>query len=251
MAGCCGAIATGGTRLSASLVLVGGICIFIYGCVMLSQELNGFSIFVCSLGGYTMLVGCVGIGLSMMQTARCFTYLYVGLLSIAIVFESTAGVSLKADPDWAQNFLLGETCGALNSTMCGSQVQEAEDFFNKHTDAVFLAILGAVFLQLFSALFACCFKKTHAENGFSEIAQEPGLLEQGYYGGRMGEVGQSNYPNTPGYNSGNSSSGYENERMSESRAHANRLREKYGIPQQGSTRQSRSGYYSDNSERGM
>lgn len=175
---CCGALATCTTRITAGSVLLVGLVVFTYGLVMMGTEVNGLSIFVTSFGAYTALVGATGVTLSCMTTGRKFTYVFVVLLSIALIAEVFGGVALKADKEWAEKFFLGETCGTLNSTNCGQQVQDAERFFDKHQNMVFFSLCGVAAVQCFAGIFACCFKSTHSD--YDKLAQtgEDALLQQ-------------------------------------------------------------------------
>ena len=62
--GFCGTFSTFLTGIVASLIFIAGIGGEIYGLWMLSDDANGFSVFVCGFGAYTLLVGLVGICLA-------------------------------------------------------------------------------------------------------------------------------------------------------------------------------------------
>merc|ERR1711871_645882 len=98
-----------------------------------------------------------------MKTARKFTYVFLCLLSVAIIFELVCGIAMKADKHWVENLFIGETCGNMNSTQCSSSVKDAEKFYDDHESQVFYVLLAAVAVQCFAGFFACCFKSTHAD----------------------------------------------------------------------------------------
>merc|ERR1712159_897475 len=224
MGTCCGALATGLTRISASVVLIAGLGVLGYGLYLLSDDVNGLSIFVSSFGAYTAVVGAAGVAVSCMTTARCFTYVFVFLLSIALAAEMFFGIALKADKNWAENFFVGETCGTMNSTACVTNTREATNFFDNHSDNVFIVIICVVGVQCAAGLFACCFRSTHAnydrldDDDDDEVYVSHGDVERGpptasYF--RAGTMQQQVV---------------QTERQAERQANAQRLRDKYGLP---------------------
>lgn len=136
---------------------------------MVDLEVNGLSIFVVAFGAYTAFVGSIGTCVSCMATAKKCTTVFLFFLGIALIFEIALGVALKADKQWAEDFFVGETCGHLNTTKCNQDVKKAEAYFDDHEDMVFYIILGVIGFQLFAALSAICFRRTH-------VAAYDGLL---------------------------------------------------------------------------
>ena len=89
-------------------------------------------------------------------------------MTLAVLVELAAGIALKANRTWAEDFFLGETCGNLNATHCAESVRQAEDYFESHEDMVFYILLGVIALQCCAGLSAWCFKRTHT--GYESLA---------------------------------------------------------------------------------
>jgi len=258
-----------------------------YGVYMATVDWNGLTIFVLSFGGYTCISGLVGILLAMQTTGRKCAYLFVVLLSIAIAVELTFMIALKVDPNWTEKLFLGTTCGDFNSpsnfpsggasgsgmpansnSTCSNQVRQAEDFYDAHQQAVFMVCLIVIGVQLIAAVIACWFKSTHKHYQALETSNPDDHyaahndMENAYGPGRAAstrtaydKMSQDRYDNPSTYSSAGANS--------ESRAQADRLREKYGYSSSnavgynsggrgsayGGSR--KSGYASETSDRGM
>merc|ERR1711939_627527 len=52
---------------------------------MLDAEVNGFSLFVVIFGAYTALMGAVGTSVSCMETAKCTSWIFLFLVTLAVL----------------------------------------------------------------------------------------------------------------------------------------------------------------------